>query len=29
VSGRLVAEMIVGSTTFCDPAPYSAERFSR
>ncbi len=27
VSGRLVAEMIVGETPFIDPAPYSAERF--
>jgi len=29
VTGRLVAEMIMGSTPFCDPTPYSAERFSR
>jgi D-amino-acid dehydrogenase len=29
VTGRLVAEMITGATTFCDPAPYSADRFSR
>jgi D-amino-acid dehydrogenase len=27
VTGRLVAEMITGETPFCDPAPYSAERF--
>jgi D-amino-acid dehydrogenase len=26
-TGRLVAEMITGATPFCDPAPYSAERF--
>ncbi|MEA3025602.1 MAG: hypothetical protein QOF91_887 [Alphaproteobacteria bacterium] len=28
VSGRLVAEMMTGATPFCDPAPYSAERFA-
>ena len=27
VSGRLIAEMVTGATPFCDPAPYSAERF--
>lgn len=27
VSGRLIAEMMTGSTPFCDPKPYSAERF--
>jgi D-amino-acid dehydrogenase len=26
-TGRLLAEMITGATTFCDPAPYRAERF--
>jgi len=26
-SGRLLAEMMVGETPFCDPAPFSAERF--
>ena len=26
-TGRLIAEMITGSTPFCDPAPYGAERF--
>lgn len=26
-SGRLMAEMICGEKTFCDPAPYSATRF--
>jgi len=26
-SGRLVAEMMTGATPFCDPKPYSAERF--
>ncbi len=29
VTGRLIAEMITGATPFCDPAPYSAERFVR
>jgi D-amino-acid dehydrogenase len=29
VSGRLLAEMMSGSTPFCDPAPYAAERFQR
>jgi D-amino-acid dehydrogenase len=28
-TGRLVAEMVTGVTPFCDPAPYSAERFTR
>jgi D-amino-acid dehydrogenase len=28
VTGRLLAEMMTGATPFCDPAPYSAERFS-
>ncbi|TDF81894.1 FAD-binding oxidoreductase [Pseudomonas sp. H9] len=28
VSGRLLAEMITGETTFTDPAPYSAARFN-
>jgi D-amino-acid dehydrogenase len=28
VTGRLVAEMITGTAPFCDPAPYSAERFT-
>ncbi|MFY9287080.1 MAG: FAD-binding oxidoreductase, partial [Alphaproteobacteria bacterium] len=27
-SGRLAAEMLDGSDTFCDPAPYRADRFS-
>jgi D-amino-acid dehydrogenase len=27
VSGLLLAEMISGATPFCDPGPYSAERF--
>jgi D-amino-acid dehydrogenase len=26
-TGRLIAEMMVGETPFCDPAPYRAERF--
>jgi D-amino-acid dehydrogenase len=26
-TGRLVAEMMTGAAPFCDPAPYSAERF--
>ncbi len=26
-TGRLLAEMITGATPFCDPKPYSAERF--
>jgi D-amino-acid dehydrogenase len=29
VTGRLLAEMMTGVTPFCDPAPYSAERFGR
>lgn len=28
VSSRLLAEMMVGNTTFCDPSPYRAERFT-
>jgi D-lysine oxidase len=28
VSGRLLAELMTGSTSFCDPAPFSAERFA-
>lgn len=28
VSGRLIAEMMTGAATFCDPAPYRAERFN-
>jgi D-amino-acid dehydrogenase len=28
VAGRLLAEMMTGTTTFCDPAPYAAERFA-
>jgi len=27
VTGRLLTEMITGATPFCDPKPYSAERF--
>lgn len=27
-TGRLVAEMMMGATPFCDPKPYGAERFS-
>jgi D-amino-acid dehydrogenase len=27
VSGRLLAEMMLGDTPFCDPAPFAAERF--
>jgi D-amino-acid dehydrogenase len=27
VTGRLIGEMMTGVTTFCDPAPYRAERF--
>jgi D-amino-acid dehydrogenase len=29
VSGRLLAEMMTGATTFTDPAPFAAERFSK
>jgi D-amino-acid dehydrogenase len=29
VTARLLAEMMTGATPFCDPAPYSAERFTR
>jgi D-amino-acid dehydrogenase len=29
VTGRLVAEMMTGATPLCDPAPFSAERFTR
>jgi D-amino-acid dehydrogenase len=28
VTGRLIAEMMTGTTPFCDPKPYSAERFT-
>jgi len=28
-SGRLLAEMMTGVVPYCDPAPYSAERFAR
>ena len=28
VTGRLIAEMMTGATPFCDPMPYSAERFT-
>jgi D-amino-acid dehydrogenase len=28
-SGRLLAEMMTGAEPYCDPAPYSAERFAR
>jgi D-amino-acid dehydrogenase len=28
-TGRLLAEMMTGATPFCDPTPYSAERFGR
>ena len=27
VTGRLIAEMMLGEVPFCDPAPYGAERF--
>jgi D-amino-acid dehydrogenase len=27
VTGRMIAEMMVGAAPFCDPAPYRAERF--
>jgi D-amino-acid dehydrogenase len=26
-TGRLIAEMMTGVAPFCDPKPYSAERF--
>jgi D-amino-acid dehydrogenase len=29
VTGRLIAEMMTGATPFCDPKPYSAERFAQ
>ena len=29
VTGRLIAEMMTGTTPFCDPAPYGAERFAK
>jgi D-amino-acid dehydrogenase len=29
VTGRLFAEMMTGTTPFCDPAPYAAERFGK
>ena len=28
VTGRLIAEMMLGETPFCDPLPYAAERFT-
>ncbi len=28
VTGRLIADLVTGATPFCDPAPYSAERFA-
>jgi D-amino-acid dehydrogenase len=28
VTGRLIAEMMMDETPFCDPAPYAAERFA-
>ncbi len=28
-TGRLIAEMMTGATPFCDPKPYSADRFTR
>jgi D-amino-acid dehydrogenase len=28
VTGRLIGEMITGTTPFCDPAPFRAERFN-
>ncbi|MPZ40557.1 MAG: FAD-dependent oxidoreductase [Rhizobiales bacterium] len=28
-TGRLLAEMMTGTTPFCDPTPYAAERFTR
>jgi D-amino-acid dehydrogenase len=28
VTGRMIAEMMTGATPFCDPKPYSAERFA-
>jgi D-amino-acid dehydrogenase len=28
-TGRLVAEMMIGATPFCDPASYAAERFAK
>jgi D-amino-acid dehydrogenase len=28
-TGRLIAEMMTGATPFCDPQPYSADRFRR
>jgi D-amino-acid dehydrogenase len=29
VTGRMIADMMTGATPFCDPKPYSAERFTR
>jgi D-amino-acid dehydrogenase len=29
VTGRLIAEMMTGASPFCDPSPYSAERFGK
>jgi D-amino-acid dehydrogenase len=26
-TGRLLAELMTGATPFCDPKPYSVERF--
>ena len=28
VTGRLIAELMLGETPFCDPLPYAAERFN-
>jgi D-amino-acid dehydrogenase len=28
-TGRLIAELVTGATPFCDPQPYTAERFTR
>jgi D-amino-acid dehydrogenase len=28
-TGRLIAEMVTGATPYCDPEPYSADRFTR
>jgi D-amino-acid dehydrogenase len=28
VTGRLVADMVTGAQSFCDPSPYAAERFA-
>jgi D-amino-acid dehydrogenase len=29
VTGRLIAELVSGAAPFCDPKPFSADRFSR